>query len=128
MNDMLQYKGYYASIHFSGSDKVFYGKIIGINDLVSFEGSSVRELERAFKEAVNDYLETCKQAGRDPDKTYKGSFNVRVPSSLHKEAALLAAVYNITLNDLVKKALILAIKYKDEVGRMHDDTAELEPA
>ena len=58
MNDILQYKEYYASIHFSAEDEVFYGKILGINDLVSFEGLSVKELKKSFREAVADYLET----------------------------------------------------------------------
>jgi predicted HicB family RNase H-like nuclease len=61
MNDIIQYKNYYASVHFSAVDDVFYGKIIGINDLVSFEGSSVKELKTAFEEAVEDYLYTCDQ-------------------------------------------------------------------
>jgi predicted HicB family RNase H-like nuclease len=59
MNDILQYKDYNASVHFSADDEVFYGKILGINDLVSFEGSSVKELKKAFKEAVEDYLDVC---------------------------------------------------------------------
>jgi predicted HicB family RNase H-like nuclease len=58
MNDILQYKDYLASVHFSSEDDVFYGKILGINDLVSFEGASVKELKKAFHEAVEDYLET----------------------------------------------------------------------
>jgi predicted HicB family RNase H-like nuclease len=57
MNDILQYKNYYAAVHFSADDEVFYGKILGINDLVSFDGSSVKELKKAFKDAVEDYLE-----------------------------------------------------------------------
>ena len=80
MSDILQYKGYYASVNFSVEDDVFYGKIIGINDLVSFEGTSVSELKHSFQEAVEDYLETCSLIKKVPEKTYKGSFNVRIPS------------------------------------------------
>jgi predicted HicB family RNase H-like nuclease len=105
MNDILEYKGYFAYVHFSAKDEVFYGKIIGINDLVSFEGDSVQELKSAFHEAVEDYLETCKQIQKTPDKTYKGSFNVRIPSNLHREAALFAAAKNISLNDFVRYAI-----------------------
>ena len=61
MNDIIQYKNYYTSVHFSAVDDVFYGKIVGINDLVSFEGSSVKELKTAFEEAVEDYLDICDQ-------------------------------------------------------------------
>lgn len=105
MNDILKYKGYSANIHFSSQDDVFYGKILGINDLIMFEGNSVKDLKKAFKEAVDDYLKTCKQLNKTPDKTYKGVFNVRISSRLHKQAALIAAVKNVTLNDFVKYAI-----------------------
>jgi predicted HicB family RNase H-like nuclease len=116
MNDILQYKDYYASVHFSAEDEVFYGKILGINDLVSFEGSSVRELKKSFHEAVEDYLAMCEQAGKDPDKTYKGTFNVRIPSDLHKEAAVFAAINNVSLNDFVKTAIHYALLHRHDVN------------
>jgi len=125
MNDILQYKDYYASVHFSAGDEVFYGKILGINDLVSFEGSSVKELKKAFKEAVEDYLDTCIQVGKAPEKTYKGTFNVRVPSALHKEASLFAAIHNITLNEFVKTALAFTLQRTDEVNRLINSDSQL---
>ena len=109
MNDILQYKENYAEIHFSAKDEVFYGKLIGINDLVNFEADSVKGLKKAFKKAVEDYLETCQNLNKTPDKTYKGSFNVRIPSELHKEAALFAAIKKITLNDFVRYAIDFTI-------------------
>lgn len=105
MNDILQYKEYYATVHFSSDDEVFYGKIIGINDLISFEGYTVKELKKAFHEAVEDYLETCLELGKKPDKTYKGSFNVRIPIELHRQAATFSAIKNISLNDFVRYAI-----------------------
>lgn len=105
MTDILEYKNYFATVHFTAEDEVFHGKIIGINDLVSFEGTTVKELKAAFQEAVEDYLETCQVIGKDPDKAYKGSFNVRIPSDLHREAAQYASIKNISLNDLVKQAI-----------------------
>src|SRR5580693_7396635 len=102
MNDILEYKGYYASLQFSSEDEIFYGKLFGIDDLVTFEGTSVKELKKAFHEAVNDYLETCKELGKEPNKTYKGTFNVRITTDLHKAAALFASLNNISLNDFVK--------------------------
>lgn len=109
MNDILQYKGYYADIHFSADDELFFGQLIGINDLVNFEADSVKSLKKAFKEAVDDYLETCKELKKEPNKTYKGSFNVRIPSELHKQAAIIAALKKITLNDFVRYAIDLTI-------------------
>ena len=105
MNDILEYKNYYAEVHFSSEDEVFYGKIIGINDLVSFEGTTVNELKEAFQEAVDDYLITCQELGKDPEKTYKGSFNVRIPSELHRQAARYAILKKMTLNDFVRHAI-----------------------
>lgn len=105
MNDILEYKGYFANVHFSAEDEIFYGKIIGINDLVSFEGNSVLELKSAFQEAVEDYLDTCKQLNKEPERMYKGTFNIRIPSELHRKASIVAAIKNITLNDLVKTAI-----------------------
>lgn len=105
MNDLLHYKEYYATIHFSAEDEVFYGKIIGINDLVSFEGTTVAQLKKAFREAVDDYLETCAELGKEPEKLYKGSFNIRIPSELHREAALQASIKNMSLNDFVRFAI-----------------------
>ncbi|KQN33374.1 DNA repair protein [Pedobacter sp. Leaf41] len=94
-----------ASVHYNSEDEVFFGKVIGINDLITFEGSSVSELKNGFFEAVDDYLETCKELGKSPDKTYKGVFNLRISSSLHKQVALSASQYKMTLNDFVKTAL-----------------------
>lgn len=113
MNDVLQYKEYLASVHFSAADDIFYGKLLGIDDLVTFEGSSVKELKKAFHEAVDDYLETCRQISKEPNKTYKGSFNIRIGTDLHREAAIYAALQNISLNDLVRSAIEYALHHKD---------------
>jgi predicted HicB family RNase H-like nuclease len=104
MSDILQYKGYYADINFSAPDEVFYGKLIGINDLVNFEADSVKELVKAFHEAVEEYLETCTEIGKPPQKTYKGSFNVRIPADLHRKAAIFASIKKVSLNDYVRYA------------------------
>ncbi len=105
MNDTLTYKQFIGSVHFSDRDKAFFGKIEGINDLVSFEGQSVAELTTAFDEAVEDYLELCREAGKEPLKSAKGSFNVRIPTELHRQALSRAAREGISLNRLVKKAI-----------------------
>jgi predicted HicB family RNase H-like nuclease len=129
MNDILQYKGYYASINFSASDEVFAGKVLGINDLINFEGASVSELKKGFKEALDDYLQTCSRIGKTPEKTYKGSFNVRVSPKLHQEASTFAAIHNITLNEFVKTALSYALKQKENVSQiLEENNNKLETA
>ena len=116
MIDSLRYQDYTATIHYSADDEVFFGKVIGINDLITFEGISVAELKHAFKEAMEDYIETCKGIGKSPDKTYKGVFNVRVPAGLHKKAAIFALQHRITLNDFVKTALVYAVKHEKDIS------------
>ncbi|MBO9635866.1 MAG: type II toxin-antitoxin system HicB family antitoxin [Chitinophagaceae bacterium] len=117
MNELLQYKEYLASVHFNASDEVFFGKILGIDDLVSFEGSSVKELKKAFHDAVDDYIETCRQLGKEPNKTYKGSFNIRIGTELHREAAIVAAQNNISLNDLVRSCIEYALSHWEALTR-----------
>jgi len=117
MNDIVEYKGYYTYLHFSSEDEVFYGKLLDIDDLVNFEGASVRELKRAFHEAVDDYLETCKELGKEPNKTYKGTFNVRLTTDLHRQAALYAAMHNISLNDFVRTAIDYALMHKEDINK-----------
>jgi len=105
MSDTMTYKGYIGTVRFSEEDEVFHGKIEAINDLIMFEGTSVKELKKAFHEAVDDYLETCKEMGREPQKPFKGSFNVRIPSDLHRKAVERATRMGVSLNQLVQKAL-----------------------
>ncbi len=105
MSDSMSYKGYIGTVRFSEEDDIFHGKIEAINDLIMFEGTSVKELKKAFHEAVDDYLETCKAMGREPQKPFKGSFNVRIPSDLHRKAAAKATMMGVSLNQLVQKAL-----------------------
>ena len=113
----LEYKGYIANVSYSPDDEVFYGKIFGINDLVTFEADSAKELKPAFIEAVDDYLETCAEVGKEPDKVFKGIFNVRIPSSLHKDAATIALRNQLSLNDFVSKAISFAITHQRELER-----------
>ena len=83
MKDSLKYKDFVASVHFSSEDDVFHGRIEGIDDSITFEGETVKALKKAFEEAVVDYLDVCKQIDKDPHKSYRGSFNVRIKPELH---------------------------------------------
>lgn len=117
MNDVLKYNEYVSSIHFSADDEVFHGKVLGINDLITFEGKSVSELKREFKIAVDDYLETCEELNKVPEKAYKGSFNVRVPVQLHRAIAIAASQKSISLNEYIKMALSYAISHHDKLDK-----------
>ena len=105
MKDILKYKDYIGSVHYCSEDEVFCGKLEGIDDHVSFEGSSVTALKSAFKEAARDYAELCEATGKPLQKSYKGSFNVRIKPELHKEAARKSVELGLSLNQLVEKAI-----------------------
>lgn len=105
MKNIIQYKGFTGSVHFSDEDAAFFGKIEGINDLVTFEGSNVAGLKKAFQEAVEDYFEICKVKNKPLHKSYKGSFNVRLSPELHQKAIQKALSKGISLNQLVQQAI-----------------------
>ncbi|HIP33305.1 MAG TPA: type II toxin-antitoxin system HicB family antitoxin [Bacteroidia bacterium] len=115
MKNILEYKNYIATVNYANEDETFYGKIEGINDLVLFEGQSVSELKSSFQEAVIDYLETCKEIGKEPEKVYKGVFNVRVPKSIHKKISEIAIKKGLKLNDLVNKTLKYLVSNEEQV-------------
>ena len=101
MKKELSYKGYYGSVEYSLEDDVLYGKVIGIKGLLSYEGQTLDELRKDFQGVIDEYLEDCKVQGIMPQKSYKGSFNVRITPELHMKAASQAE----SLNSLVEKAI-----------------------
>jgi predicted HicB family RNase H-like nuclease len=105
MKDIMTHNGYVGSVRYSEEDEVFHGKLEGIDALVTYEGQTVKELKKAFYDAVDDYLEHCKTMKRAPKKPFRGSFNVRVSPEIHRKAAVKAAMKGISLNQLVQKAI-----------------------
>ena len=105
MKDIIKYKDLIGSVRFSSEDNVFHGKIEGIDDLVTFEGSTVEGLVSAFHEAVEDYIILCREADKPLQKSFKGSFNVRINPDLHKKAVLLSSSLGLSLNQLVEEAI-----------------------
>jgi predicted HicB family RNase H-like nuclease len=104
-------------VQFNADDEIFHGKILGINDLVNFEGTTVKDLKKAFAEAVKDYLETCEMLKKEPNKTYKGSFNIRIPQELHRQAAITSAKKNMSLNDFVRYAIDFTLARSGDIPR-----------
>ena len=105
MSNTMEYKGYLGSVEFSEADGVFFGKVLGIRALLSYEGTTAKELVEDFHSAVDDYLALCAAEGTQPEKAYKGSFNVRVSPELHRQAALYAQAHHLSLNGVVERAL-----------------------
>jgi len=105
MKNTMSYKEYQGSVEFSDEDNIFHGRIIGINDLITFDGYNVEELRKNFRDAVNEYLDICMKLRKEPEKAYKGSFNVRIAPTLHRDLAVYSASQGKTLNSTVEEAI-----------------------
>ena len=105
VSNVLEYKGYVGSIEFSEEDCIFFGKVQGIRSLISYEGESAKELVEDFHTAVDDYLKLCEERGTEPERAYKGTFNIRISPELHKKAAIYAYEHKKSLNFVVESAL-----------------------
>jgi predicted HicB family RNase H-like nuclease len=102
---MMTYKGYTGVVKFDDEANVFFGEVVDLRDVITFEGRTVEELRQAFHDSVEDYLEFCASRGEKPEKPYSGKFLVRVPPRIHKRLAIKAAGRGVSLNTLVSQAL-----------------------
>ncbi len=103
--NLLSYKGYNAAVEFDAEDLLLVGRIAGINDVVGFHGGNAEEIVAAFREAVDDYLESCAAIGKAPEKGYSGKLMIRTDPAVHVQAALAATIEGISLNQFAKRAL-----------------------
>src|SRR3989338_7019274 len=101
MKDMMYYKGYYGSVHFDAEELIFYGKIEFIRALISYEATTAKGLNKAFEDAVDDYLEMCSAQKIEPEAPFKGSLNVRLGSDLHRRVAIAAASRHVSVNKFI---------------------------
>jgi len=99
------YKGYTASIEFDEEAEIFFGKVVDLKDVITFQGKTVDDLKNEFINSIDDYLEFCKIKNRNPEKPYSGKFNIRIQSDLHRKIAVKAAKEHKSINDLVVDAL-----------------------
>ena len=105
MNNTMTYKGYTAIVGFSAEDECLVGHIAGINDVIGFHADSVEEIRKVFHETVDDYLATCAQIGREPNKPYSGKVTLRMPPELHARLAVQAETNGSSLNNWLVSAL-----------------------
>jgi predicted HicB family RNase H-like nuclease len=105
MSDTMEYKGYTGSVEYSAEDRLLYGRLVGIRDRVLFDGEDVSTLENNFRGAVDEYLAFCREEGRAPDKPFKGSLNIRIPSELHRTLAIRAEQEDKSLNMVIAEQL-----------------------
>ena len=105
MNNTMTYKGYTARIEYDDGDGVFFGRIAGIRDGVGFHADTVDGLREAFREAVEDYIETCARIGKNPQKAFSGQVMFRVSPEIHRKAALAAELAGKSLNQWAEEVL-----------------------
>ena len=102
---MMKYKGYTGHVEYDDEAKIFHGEVLGIKDVVTFQGTTVDEIEQAFKDSVDDYLAFCKERGEEPDRPFSGKFNLRIPPELHAKLAIAAQLQGESLNNYITKML-----------------------
>lgn len=105
MNNAMTYKGYAARVEYDDEDGIFTGRIAGIRDGVGFHADTVEGLREAFREAVEDYLETCAKIGKDPQRAFSGQMMFRVNPEVHRKAALAAELAGKSLNQWAEEVL-----------------------
>jgi predicted HicB family RNase H-like nuclease len=121
----MEYKGYFGSAEVDVEGNALVGKLLFMRDVITYSATTPKGLQKAFREAVDDYLETCKELGSEPDTPCKGTFNVRIGPELHRQVALIARSKGKGLNEFVRDALEAAIlpslvgevRVPKEVGR-----------
>ena len=101
----MKYEGFIGSVHFAAEDRVFYGKVEGVNDLITFEGSTVNELEEGFKYMVDEHIKDCTTKNIPLERSYKGNLNIRLSPELHKKVAYKAALRGVSLNQYINDAI-----------------------
>lgn len=107
---MIEYKGYTGVIEFDPSIDAFHGRVVGLQDVVTFQGRSLDELRREMAESVEDYLELCAEVGKQPERPYRGEFLVRTTPELHRAAATEAEASGLSLNAWVETAIATVVR------------------
>ena len=122
--DLLQYKGYEGTAELDMARRVCRSRVLFIDDVVTYEALTPDLLQQEFEAAVVDYLETCAQVGKEPQRPFKGLLNVRVPPALHRAAVVRAASDGVALNEVVVQALAAHLHIRPEVSHLAKDTSK----
>ncbi len=98
---MMKYKGYIGQVTYDDEARLFHGRVIGLKDVITFQGKTADEINQAFKDSVDDYLAWCKELGEKPEKSFSGNLRVRMASNLHAKLAQEATLQGVSLNTLI---------------------------
>ncbi len=95
---MIQYKGYAGKVEFDDEADIFHGEVIGLKDVITFQGRTVDEIKQAFHDSVDDYLNFCEQLGQLPEKPFTGKFMLRISPDLHRKIYVAAKQSGESIN------------------------------
>jgi predicted HicB family RNase H-like nuclease len=104
----MKYKGYYGIVQYDDEAKIFYGEVINTRSVITFQGTTVNEIEIAFRDSIDDYLDWCKERNKEPEKPFSGKFVLRLPPELHRQLNLKAKITNTSLNSFIVHTLEIA--------------------
>ena len=119
----MTYRGYTGSVQFSAADRVFHGRLVGIADVIAFEGTTVEELEQDFRDAVDDYLDSCAENGVEPQKPYSGKFVLRLSPEIHRDASIAARRAYSSMNRWILGAIQMRLAAETPAPR-HPEVRE----
>ncbi|RII26960.1 MAG: toxin-antitoxin system HicB family antitoxin [Geobacter sp.] len=102
---MMQYKGYSGRVEYDDDAEIFHGEVIGLRDVITFQGTTVEEIKQAFKESVDDYIDFCAQLGHAPEKPFTGKFMLRFSPDLHRKVYIAAKQSGESINSWVNEQL-----------------------
>lgn len=107
---MMTYKGYIGHVEFDDKADIFHGEVINTRDVITFQGKTVAEIKRAFRESVDDYLAFCKERNEEPEMPFSGKFNLRIDPELHRQVSIIAHKHRMSLNKWIAEAIRLHIQ------------------
>ncbi|NIM12130.1 MAG: toxin-antitoxin system HicB family antitoxin [Candidatus Aminicenantes bacterium] len=108
---MMTYKGYYGVVQYDDEAKIFHGEVVNTRTVITFQGTTVDEIEQAFHDSVDDYLDWCKERGKEPEKPFSGKFVLRISPELHRQLNLKAKLNNTSLNSFIVHTLEKAVAF-----------------
>ncbi len=107
---MMTYRGYKGYFEYDEKADIFHGQVLGIKDVITFQGRSIDDLKIALKDSIDDYLEMCDQEGKSPEKPFSGKFSLRLSPEIHSKVAQAAASTHKSINSWVADAVINNLK------------------
>lgn len=102
---MLKYKGYTGYVVYDDEARIFHGEVVALKAVITFQGTTVDEIEQTFKDSIDDYLDWCKKRSKEPEKPHSGKFNLRMPPDVYVKVVAHAAQEGLSINSYILKRL-----------------------